>query len=71
MFVPPKVVQMNPKTRGIEYRQDVTDDAQYIQKIFETNSYEHSKESLLDFYSDVCYIMVLLSSSPVLSATGF
>lgn len=58
VFVPPTTSKENVRDGGLEYRLDVTNDAEYISKIFETNSYDHSYESLLDYYSEICYIMV-------------
>jgi hypothetical protein len=58
LFVTQKKKKAQIKDLGIEYDLDVTNDSQYLEKIFQTNSYRPSQEALIDIYEDVSRIMV-------------
>jgi hypothetical protein len=58
LFVTTKKKKTQLKDLGLEYDKDVTNDSQYLEKIFQTNSYRPSQEALIDIYEDVSRIMV-------------
>jgi len=57
VFVPGKSASRNVPGKGMEFDLEVLSDEQLINKIFETNTYNHNYESLVEFYSDIYYIM--------------
>ena len=59
VFVPKKSEARSHPGKGLEFDLEVLSDEQLINKIFETNTYNHNYESLVEFYSDIYYIMVI------------
>jgi len=57
VFVPGKSASRNVPGKGMEFDLEVLSDEQLVNKIFETNTYNHNYESLVEFYSDIYYIM--------------
>ena len=51
----------NRREIGLEYDQDVTSDVLLCQKIFQTNTYNHSYENMIDFSDDLSRILVTLN----------